>query len=664
MPFQASSDHCDSADITEPTLAAEKIESTDATEPTDAIDSTEPAEPIDRMDPLDPMDKMDPLEPMDRIDPLEPMLSMDPALPSATLLVPHGVILAANPAIDTGAARGWSAWRSLQPRCTRCWPTGPRSRSARPSRPTSTRSRPCTRRCHSDNSYLRFFNVSRLSAEIEARRIARNPKPGSAALLAVANGEVVGVASYVPLREDPHTAEVAFAVADHMHHRGIATLLLEHLVSLARSRQITTFTAETLTENQAMLRVFADVGLPVRRRYREGVIELTFPLPGQDSPDSDTYLDAVAERERRADVASLRHIFAPESVAVIGASRRRGTVGRAILDNIRAAGYRGRLSVVNPRAAQVGGEPSLASPLDLPEPADLAVIAVPAARVLEVAAQCGQRGVRSLVVITSGLDPTQSAGLLAICRGHGMRLVGPDCFGVSMPGLGLDATFAARPARPGVAGLVMQSGGLGFALVDHLSRLGIGISSFASVGDKLDVSGNDMLLWWERDDQTRLAVLYLDSFGNPRKFARTARRVSCAMPVLTVPGRNNTLPGDAVRAGRRHHHRRLRRADRGGRAAGHPARPGRAHGGHRVQRPQRRPARRARRRPASACQCAARPKRPPRCRPKPSAKPWSSSPRTTRCTPSSRSCCPPAPPATWRRRSGRRPPENHSPPSC
>jgi acyl-CoA synthetase (NDP forming) len=357
---------------------------------------------------------------------------------------------------------------------------------------------------------------------------------GSAALLAVADGEVVGVASYVPHIQDPHTAEVAFAVADHMHHRGIATLLLEHLVSLARSRQISTFTAETLTENQAMLHVFADAGLPVRRRYSEGVIELTFPLPGQDSPDSDTYLDAVAERERRADVASLRHIFAPTSVAVIGASRRRGTVGRAILDNIRAAGYRGRLSVVNPRAAQVDGEPSLASPLDLPEPADLAVIAVPAARVLEVAAQCGQRGVRSLVVITSGLDTTQSAGLLAICRGHGMRLVGPDCFGVSVPGLGLDATFAARPARPGVAGLVMQSGGLGFALVDHLSRLGIGISSFASVGDKLDVSGNDMLLWWERDDQTRLAVLYLESFGNPRKFARTARRVSCAMPVLTV----------------------------------------------------------------------------------------------------------------------------------
>ena len=268
-----------------------------------------------------------------------------------------------------------------------------------------------------DNSYLRFFNMSRLSAEIEARRICRNPAEDSLALLAVAGGEVVGVASYVPLRDQPDRAEVAFAVADHMHHRGIATLLLEHLVSLARSRGITTFVAETLTENRAMLNVFADAGLPVERHYTEGVIELTFPLPGQGNQgDSDSYLDAVAERERRADVASLRHIFAPESVAVIGASRRRGTVGRAILDNIRAGGYGGRLYTVNPRARQIGGERCLASPLDLPEPADLAVIALPAAKVLDVAEQCGQRGVRSLVVVTAGLDAAQSADLLAVCR--------------------------------------------------------------------------------------------------------------------------------------------------------------------------------------------------------------------------------------------------------
>jgi acyl-CoA synthetase (NDP forming) len=320
-----------------------------------------------------------------------------------------------------------------------------------------------------------------------------------------------------------------------MHNRGVATLLLEHLISFARSHQITTFTAETLTENKAMLNVFADAGLPIDRHYEDGVFKLTFPLPSVDTgPTLEVYLNAVAEREGRAETASLRHVLAPESVAVIGASRRRGTVGRAILDNIRAGGYAGRLYTVNPRARQIGGDRCLPSVLDLPEAVDLAVIAVPAAGVLDVAERCGQRGVRSLVVITAGLEVAARADLLAVCRRHGMRLVGPDCFGVAVPSIGLDATFAARPAKPGVTGLVMQSGGLGFAMVDHLSRLGIGISSFASVGDKLDVSGNDMLMWWEHDGLTKLAVLYLESFGNPRKFARTARRVSGTMPVLTV----------------------------------------------------------------------------------------------------------------------------------
>src|SRR5450755_480194 len=338
----------------------------------------------------------------------------------------------------------------------------------------------------------------------------------------------------------PSTTEVAFAVADHMHHRGIATLLLEHLVSRARSQQITTFTAQTLTENRAMLNVFADAGLHVDRRYADGVYDLSFPLPVTALPADDegtaldVYLSAVAERERRAEAASLRHVLAPESVVVIGVSRRPGTAGRAILDNIRAGGYAGRLYAVNPRARQIDGERCLASVLDLPEPADLAVIAVPAGSVLEVAEQCGQRGVRSLVVITSGLDAGGCADLLAVCRRHGMRLVGPDGFGVAVPAIGLNATFTVRPPRPGVAGLVMQSGGLGFALVDQLSRLGIGISSFASVGPKLDVSSNDMLLWWEHDGVTKVAVLYIESFGNPRKFARTARRVGAAIPVLTV----------------------------------------------------------------------------------------------------------------------------------
>jgi acyl-CoA synthetase (NDP forming)/GNAT superfamily N-acetyltransferase len=417
-----------------------------------------------------------------------------------------------------------------------------------------------------DNAYMRFFNLSRLAAETEAQRICREPRPGHMALLALSGGEVVGCASYDALgspAEPGPVAEIAIAVADRMHHRGIATLLLEHLVSFARSHQITVFTAQTLSENAPMLKVFADVGLPVHRHYEDGVMEMTIPLPSEAGGTAlDSYLHAVDERERRADTASLRHILAPESVVVIGASRRRGTVGRAILDNILTGGYSGRLYVVNPRARQVSGEHCLPSVLDLPEQADLAVIAVPAAAVLDVAEQCGQRGVRSLVVITSGLDTAACADLLAVCRRHGMRLVGPNCFGVTVPAIGLDATFAARHPQPGVTGLVMQSGGLGIAMVDQLSRLGIGISSSASVGSKLDVSSNDMLMWWEHDGVTKLAVLYIESFGNPRKFARTARRVSASMPVLTVEaGRSAAKEGGRGGA----------QAFRGGAAASHTA---------------------------------------------------------------------------------------------
>jgi len=401
-----------------------------------------------------------------------------------------------------------------------------------------------------DNIYLRFFSISTLAAETEARRVCTEPPPGQVALLAVSDGTVIGVASYDIAAGTDHgktghektghekTAEVAFAVADHMHHKGIATLLLEHLVSIARTQQITALTAQTLAENWPMLHVFADAGLPVQRRTEQGVVEVRIPLPSDDTGTVlDAYLEKVARRERAADAASLRHVLAPESLVVIGASRRTGTVGRTIIDNIRTAGYRGRLYAVNPRAHQVGGVHCVPSVADLPEPPELAVIAVPAPAVLGVAEDCGKLGVQALVVITSGLEAAASADLLSACRRHGMRLVGPNCFGIAVPGLGLDATFAASHPKPGIAGLVMQSGGLGLAVVDQLSRLGIGVSSFVSVGSKLDVSGNDLLMYWEQDQITKLAVLYIESFGNPRKFARTARRVGASMPVLAVaPG--------------------------------------------------------------------------------------------------------------------------------
>jgi acyl-CoA synthetase (NDP forming)/RimJ/RimL family protein N-acetyltransferase len=383
-----------------------------------------------------------------------------------------------------------------------------------------------------NNAYFRFFNLSPRAPEREATRVTRPRDDRHLALLALLSGELVGVATY-EMSDRPDRAEVAFAVSDDMHGRGIATLLLEHLVSFGRQRNLTAFEAETLPDNYAMQRVFADAGLPVERHFGDGVIELTFPLPAADSERLDSYLDVVAVRASRAEVASLRHLFMPASIAVVGAGRQRGTVGREILRNIVAAGFPGDVHAVNPSAGEIEGIACLRSPLELPEGVDVAVIAVPPAEVADVAVSCGRRGVRNLVVITAGLDGS-GPELIAICRRYGMRLVGPNCFGIAVPGARLNATFAATEPRAGIAGLVMQSGGIGIALLELFGRLGIGVSSFASVGDKYDVSSNDMLTWWEQDDQTRLAVLYVESFGSPRAFARTARRVGRKMPVLTI----------------------------------------------------------------------------------------------------------------------------------
>jgi acyl-CoA synthetase (NDP forming)/GNAT superfamily N-acetyltransferase len=385
-----------------------------------------------------------------------------------------------------------------------------------------------------DNIYLRFFSMSRTAADEQARRACREPAADHATRLAWLDRELVGIASY-ECAKPPVTAEIAVAVADHAHHRGIATLLLEHLVSAGREQGVRTFTADVLAENAAMLRVFADAGLRARRSWADGVVSLSFDLPGDVAdPGWEPYLEAVADREGQADVASLQHVFAAKSVAVIGASRNPLAVGRAILHNIVTGGYTGRVYPVNPLAQELEGVPCLPSAAALPAEVDLAVVAVRAEAVLGVAEECGQRGVKSLVVITAGLDSGAKADLLACCRRYGMRMIGPNCFGVAVPSLNLDATFGADHPAAGQAGLAVQSGGVGIALGSQLSRLGIGVSSFASLGDKCDVSGNDLLRWWEQDPATRMAVLYLESFGNPRKFSRTARHVGASMPVLTV----------------------------------------------------------------------------------------------------------------------------------
>ncbi len=247
-----------------------------------------------------------------------------------------------------------------------------------------------------ENLYLRFFGVSRSAAEGEARRVCREPGPDHGALLAILAGQVVGCGSYEVAGDGSRSAEVAMAVADAMHRRGVGTLLLEHLVSLARGRGVRTFVAETLSENALMMQVFADAGLGVHRALVDGVYEVRFPLPTDEGHAGlGAYRDAVAERERSADVASLRHVLTPASVAVIGASRRPGSVGRAILLNIIDAGFPGRVYAVNPSAAELDGVPCVPSAAALPEQVDLAVVAAPTAAVLGIAEDCGQRGVKA-----------------------------------------------------------------------------------------------------------------------------------------------------------------------------------------------------------------------------------------------------------------------------
>ncbi|WP_392959858.1 GNAT family N-acetyltransferase [Streptomyces sp. LN245] len=381
-----------------------------------------------------------------------------------------------------------------------------------------------------DNLRLRFFAASRRSAAVAADRACAPPRPGYLALMAESKDHVIGLAEY-EVGDDAKTAEISIAVADGLHHRGVGTLLVEHLVSAARADGITTFTADALSENHEVLQLFADLGLRTTRRFEGPEVRCAIELD-----EDDAYLSAVEARGRAADVASLEPLLRPDAIAVVGAGRRPGSVGRALLHHLHAGGFTRRLFAVNPRATSILGVPSYPSVSALPKVPDLAVLAVPAAALPATAEECGKAGVGALVVVSAGLDSQQAEALMAACRTYGMRLVGPNCLGITNtdPALSLDATFAADHPRPGTAGVAVQSGGVGIALLDGLSRLGIGVSTFASLGDKYDVSGNDMLQWWESDGRTDLALLHLESFGNPRAFSRTARRVTRRMPVLTV----------------------------------------------------------------------------------------------------------------------------------
>ncbi len=388
-----------------------------------------------------------------------------------------------------------------------------------------------------ENLRLRFFSLDPASARHAADRVASAGNlPGYRALAAEYDGRLVGLAEYEVL-PGGGTAEISVAVADHWHHRGVGTLLLEHLADAARTAGITAFRADALAENHSVLEVFRDLGLRVVRHFDGPEVHCTVQL-AQD----ENYLSAVDARGRVCDVNSLEPLLRPRTVAVIGAGRRPGSVGRAVLRNIHDGSFTGRLFAVHPEAAAIAGVHAWRSVALLPCVPDLAVIAVPARTVPEVAEECGGAGVRSLLVVSAGLDKDRGSALLDTCRRHGMRLVGPNCLGLANTeeAVHLDATFAARHPGAGTAGVAVQSGGVGIALLDGLGRLGIGVSTFVSLGDKADVSGNDMLQWWESDGHTDLALLHLESFGNPRAFSRTARRVARTMPVLTVDAGRST----------------------------------------------------------------------------------------------------------------------------
>jgi len=366
------------------------------------------------------------------------------------------------------------------------------------------------------------------------------------ALVVERDGRIVALASYYPLR-DPARAEMAIAVDDAAHGRGIGTVLFERLSEDARRAGIRTLLAEVLAANRGMLGLLTGLGFRTSRRFDGGVVEVEVEVTTDPA-----YRARADARLHVAASASLEPIFRPRAVAVIGASRRPGAPGHELFRHLLAGGFAGAVYPVNPAASAVASVRAYPTVAAIPEPVDLAVIAVPAPAVLEAARACLDAGVRGLVVVSAGFTEVGDEGrrrqdaLVRLCRERGARLIGPHSMGVlvtDVDGAGgaLNATFApALPPRGAVA-ISAQSGVLGLALLEHARRLGLGVSAFVSLGAKADVSSNDLLERWEDDPATSVILLYLESFGNPRRFARIARRVGARTPILAVKGGRATV---------------------------------------------------------------------------------------------------------------------------
>ena len=348
---------------------------------------------------------------------------------------------------------------------------------------------------------------------------------------------IVGHATWSRTDPDDDRAEVAFEVADAYQGNGLGTILLAHLAEAAQERGVSLFEAEVLPHNHRMAEVFRESGFAVRTRSGPDVLGVEFP-----TEMSDDALERFDDRDRTAAAAAVSKFLRPASVAVIGASRERGTVGGELFHNLIATAFEGPVYPVNPRARVVQSVPAFASVRDVLAEVGLAIVAVPAPLVADVARQCAGKGVDALLVISAGFAETGEEGrarqeeLVSICREAGMRLIGPNCLGVlnTSPDVRLDAMFGPLFPPHGNVGFLSQSGALGLAVIDYAQELGLGLSSFVSVGNKADISGNDLIQYWESDPETEVILLYLESFGNPRKFARIAPRVAREKPIVAV----------------------------------------------------------------------------------------------------------------------------------
>jgi acetyl coenzyme A synthetase (ADP forming)-like protein len=349
------------------------------------------------------------------------------------------------------------------------------------------------------------------------------------------DGTMIGGAQYS--RMDEGRAEIGMSVADEWQGKGIGSILLGQLAQAAGERGVTIFVAEVLPENHGMIGLFRESGFPLSIRALPGAIEVEFPVSLTE--------DAVTRFERRetaASVNAIRTFLSPRSVAVVGASRDRSSLGGQLFHNLLTEEFHGPVYPVNPRAEVVHGVPAYPSIEKVPGPVDVAFIVVPAVFVLQVARECGEKGVRGLVVISSGFaeiggdGPARQRELVEVCRAYGMRIVGPNCMGIvnTDPNVRLNGTFASIFPPPGRVGFLSQSGALGLAVMQHAAELGLGLSSFVSVGNKADISGNDLVAFWGEDERTEVVLLYLESFGNPRRFARLAREVGRRKPIVAV----------------------------------------------------------------------------------------------------------------------------------